>query len=239
MRGGIIAAGHGERLAAAGLGIPKPLVTVAGRTLIERAIDGLRAAGVTRVACIVNEESAAVAAYCRERVRDVALTFVVRTTPSSMESLFVIAALLHDPGSNDPFLVTTVDTVVAPTAVTDFARAAIRREDADGVLALTTFVDDEKPLHAACAADGRIVGLGPAAGTSPTVTAGFYMVRPTILAEVAAARAARFTALRQFLGHLLASGYRLYGERVPKCVDVDRVEDLAAAEAFVRGGYAG
>ena len=239
MTGGIIAAGHGERLVAAGLGVPKPLVTVAGRTLIERALDGLRAAGAIRVACIVNADSAAVAAYCRERVTDLPLTFVVRTTPSSMESLFVIAPLLHEPGSNEPFLVTTVDTIVAPSAVRDFARSALRRHDADGVLALTTFVDDEKPLRAACAADGRLVALGPDADTSPTVTAGFYVLRPTILAEVAAARAARFTALRQFLGHLLARGYRLYGERVPKCVDVDRPEDLAAAEAFVRGGYVG
>jgi len=238
MRGGVIAAGYGERLAAAGLGVPKPLVVVAGRTLIERTLDGLRAAGVSRVACIVNEESRAVAAYCREQVRDLAMTFVVRTTPSSMESLFAIAPLLHEPGSNDPFLITTVDTIVAPAAVADFTRAALRREDADAVLALTSFVDDEKPLHAACAADGRLVGLGPDAGTSATVTAGFYLFRPAILAEVDAARAARFTALRQFLGHLLARGYRLYGERVPKCVDVDRPGDLVAAEKFVRGGYA-
>ncbi|HLY37673.1 MAG TPA: NDP-sugar synthase [Candidatus Binatia bacterium] len=237
MRGGVIAAGHGERLAAAGLGVPKPLVSIAGRTLIERALDGLRAAGVSRVACIVNEESGAVATYCHDRVKDLAMTFVVRTTPSSMESLFTIAPLLHEPGSDDPFLVTTVDTIVAPAAVADFARTALRSEDADGVLALTSFVDDEKPLHAACAADGRLVALGAEAGTSATVTAGFYLFRPPILAEVAAARAAGFTALRQFLGHLLARGYRLYGERVPKCVDVDRPEDLVAAEAFVRGGY--
>jgi hypothetical protein len=44
--------------------------------------------------------------------------------------------------------------------------------------------------------------------------------------------------LREFLGHLLASGYRLYGEPVPKTVDVDRPEDIAAAEAFIRSGFA-
>jgi len=239
MRGGIIAAGHGERLAAAGIDVPKPLVTIAGRTLIERALDGLRAADVSRVACIVNEDFAAVAEYCRARVSDLPMTFVVRTTPSSMESLFTIAPLLHEAGANDPFLVTTVDTVIAPAAVADFARAALRHDDADGVLAVTTFVDDEKPLHAACADGGRVVALGTRAATSATVTAGFYLFRPTILAEVAPARAAGFTALRQFLDHLLVRGYRLYGERVPKCVDVDRPEDLVTAEAFVRGGYAG
>jgi NDP-sugar pyrophosphorylase family protein len=239
MRGGIIAAGHGERLAGAGLGVPKPLVRIAGRTLIERTLDALRAAGVGRVACIINQESAAVAAHCRERVADLALTFVHRTTPSSMESLFTLAPLLHEPGSGDPFLVMTVDTIVSPAAVRDFAAAALARLDADGVLAVSSFVDDEKPVRVACAVDGRITALGPAADASPLVTAGFYVFRPTIFAEAAAARAAGFTALRQFLAHLVARGYRLYAERVPTCIDVDRPEDLRAAEAFVRGGYAG
>jgi NDP-sugar pyrophosphorylase family protein len=238
MRGGIIAAGHGDRLARAGLGLPKPLVRVAGRTLIERTLDALRAAGVSRVACIVNEESGAVAAHCRERVTGLTLTFVHRTTPSSMESLFTLAPLLYEPGSRDPFLVMSVDAIIASQAVRDFATAAVARSDADGVLALTTFVDDEKPVRVKCAADGRITALGSAAQTSATVTAGFYVFRPTIFVEMAAARAARFTALRELLAHLVARGYRLYGERVPKCVDVDRPEDLAVAEAFVRGGYA-
>jgi NDP-sugar pyrophosphorylase family protein len=133
----------------------------------------------------------------------------------------------------------TVDTIVAPGTVRDFVAAALARPDADGVLAVTSFVDDEKPLRVACAADGRITALGAAAEPSPMVTAGFYVFRPTIFAEIAAARAARFTALRQFLRHLVVRGYDLYGERVPKCVDVDRPEDLSTAEAFVRGGYAG
>jgi NDP-sugar pyrophosphorylase family protein len=240
MRGGIIAAGHGDRLGRAGFGVPKPLVGVAGRPLIERTLDAFRAAGVSQVACIVNEESGAVvAAHCRERVRDIALTFVHRTTPSSMESLFTLAPLLCEPASTDPFLVMSVDAIIAPQAVRDFATAAIARSDADGVLALTTFVDDEKPVRVQCAADGRITALGSVVQIkgSATVTAGFYVFRPSIFAEVAAARAARFMALRELLAHLVAHGYRLYGERVPKCIDVDRPEDLAAAEAFVRGGY--
>src|SRR5690242_6495470 len=239
MRGGIIAAGHGERLAAAGLGVPKPLVPVAGRTLIEWTLEGFRAAGIRRVACIINEESETVAAHCREHVTDLDLTFVRRTTPSSMESLFTLAPLLHEPGSRDPFLVMTVDTIVAPGTVRDFVAAAVARPNGDGVLAITSFVDDEKPLRVASGSDGRITALGAEADSSPMVTAGFYVFRPTIFAEVAAARAARFTALRQFLRHLAVRGYGLYGEPVPKCVDVDRPEDLPTAEAFVRAGYAG
>jgi len=43
--------------------------------------------------------------------------------------------------------------------------------------------------------------------------------------------------LRDFLAHVVAHGYRLDAEQVPKCVDVDRPEDIAAAEQFIRSGY--
>jgi NDP-sugar pyrophosphorylase family protein len=233
MKAAIIAAGQGERLQRAGVAGPKPLVRVAGVPLIEHTLNAIRAAGLREVVCIINEASAAVAAHCA-RITDPALTFVQRTTPSSMESLFTLAPHLQD----GAFLLLTVDAIVAPTAVRDFVRAARAREDADGVLAVSTFIDDEKPLRVACGAGDRITALGGAAGSSPIVTAGFYVFRPTIFAEIAAARAAGLTALRQFLAHLVARDYRLYAARVPKSVDVDRPEDIAAAEAFIQSGYA-
>jgi NDP-sugar pyrophosphorylase family protein len=208
---------------------------VAGTPLIEHALASVRAAGVAEVACIINEASGAVEDHCRAHVHDLALTFVRRTTPSSMESLFALAPHLGAGGG--PFLLTTVDAIVSPAAMRAFVAAATARPDADAVLAVNTFIDDEKPLHVARRHDGRIEALGPAAAASPLVTAGFYVLRPTVFREIAAARAARLSALRQFLGHLLASGYAMYAEAVPKCVDVDRPEDIVTADAFVRSGY--
>ncbi|HUI27923.1 MAG TPA: NDP-sugar synthase [Candidatus Kryptonia bacterium] len=230
MKAAIIAAGQGERLQRAG--VPKPLVKVAGVPLIDHTLNAIRAAGLHQVACIINQQSAAVAEHCAA-ITDLSLTFVHRTTPSSMESLFTLAPYLLD----DAFLLLTVDAIVAPFAVRDFVRAAQMRSDAAGVLAVSTFIDDEKPLRVTCGVDGRVTAIGESAGDSPSITAGFYVFRPTIFAEIAAARAARFTALRQFLAHLVARGYRLFGERVPKSVDVDRPEDVATAEAFIRSGY--
>jgi glycosyltransferase A (GT-A) superfamily protein (DUF2064 family) len=60
---------------------------------------------------------------------------------------------------------------------------------------------------------------------------------PRIFREIAVARARQFSALRQFLAHLLDSGYRIYGAAVPKTVDVDRPADIAVAEAFIRSGF--
>jgi NDP-sugar pyrophosphorylase family protein len=233
MKAAIIAAGLGERLRAAGLSAPKPLVQVAGKPLIDYGLGAIAAAGLTHVCCIVNEESRGIEEHCRQAWPDLHFAFVRRTTPSSMESLFALQPLLMD----DRFVLLTVDAIFPPAVLRDFLTAARTRRNADAVLAVNAFVEDEKPLWIAPDADGRITALGPAAASSGLVSAGFYVFSPVIFTEIEAARSAAFTALRQFLGHLLDCGYRLDAEVVPKTVDVDRAEDIATAEGFVRGGF--
>jgi len=234
MKAGIIAAGLGERLVAAGITQPKPLVPVAGRALIDYALAAVAAAGLRAVACIVNEQSRGIEDHCRSAFPQLHFDFVRRTTPSSMESLFTLAPFLRD----ERFVLLTVDAVFPPAVLQDFLARAGRRT-ADAVLAVSDFVDDEKPLWVRIGADGRVEALGQPAQGSGLVTAGFYVFEPVIFREVAAARTGGFTALRQFLGHLLASGYRVDGEPVPKTVDVDRPEDIAAADAYVRAEFTG
>jgi NDP-sugar pyrophosphorylase family protein len=187
------------------------------------------------VACIFNEEFDAVEDHCREVNHGLNLEIVRRTTPSSMESLFTLAPYL----GTGRFLLLTVDAVFGPDVLPDFLAEAACREGAAGVLAVNDFVDDEKPLRVVLDDTGHITAIGPAAGASPIITAGFYVFHTGIFAEIDAARSARFTALRQFLGHLLSRGYRLDGVSVPKTVDVDRPEDVATAEEFVRKGFSG
>jgi NDP-sugar pyrophosphorylase family protein len=234
VKAAIIAAGLGERLRHGGYTQPKPLVPVAGHPLIDYVLGAVSAAGLQQVACIVNEQSHGIEAHCREQWPDLRFEFVRRTTPSSMESLFALSPLLTD----DRFVLLTTDAVFPPSALCNFLAVSDSRSDADGVLAVNGFVDDEKPLWVAVSSDGRITALGPAARPGGLVTAGFYVFQRAIFAEIGAARAASFGALREFLGHLLARGYRLYGEQVSKTVDVDRPEDLGVAEAFVRSGFA-
>ncbi len=69
---------------------------------------------------------------------------------------------------------------------------------------------------------------------SDYVTAGFYAVRPRILNEKEKVLAAHFTALRQYLGYLLKYGYRFYGVPLPPVIDVDRPQDVQAAEALLK-----
>ncbi len=233
MKAAIIAAGSGDRLRAAGFTQPKPLVPVAGKALVDYVLAAVAAADLNEVACIVNEESRGIEEHCRRSWPDLRFEFVRRTTPSSMESLFALSGLLGE----GRFALLTVDAVFAPAALRAFLAAAAARRDAHGVLAVNTFVDDEKPLWVALGGGGEIQMIGPQARHSGLVTAGFYVFDALIFREIPVARSRHFAALREFLGHLLTSGYRLYGEPVPKTVDVDRPADIAAAEAFVRSGF--
>jgi NDP-sugar pyrophosphorylase family protein len=233
MKAAIIAAGLGERLRGAGIKSPKPLVEVAGKPLIDYGLGAIAAAGLSHVCCIVNEQSQGIEDHCRQAWPGLRFSFVRRTTPSSMESLFALQPLLQE----DRFVLLTVDAIFPPAVLRDFLTAAQARPGADAVLAVNAFVEDEKPLWIASDAKGRITALGAAAESSGLVSAGFYVFSPVIFTEIEAARASAFSALRQFLGHLLDSGYRLDAEIVPKTVDVDRAEDIASAERFVRGGF--
>lgn len=233
MKAAIIAAGQGTRLAAGGVITPKPLVAINGEPMIARVIRMAAKSGASSVACIINDQTADVAEFLDDQAWPVALETVVRTTPDSMESLFHLAPLLRD----EPFLMFTVDAIFEFSTLVTFlsqSRTLVQRfPKARGVLALTDFVDDEKPLWALTDANRQIIALGDAAKTSPTITAGFYYFDPSIFEMVATARNRKLSALRQFLGLLIESDFPLYGAMSAKTVDVDYPEDIAKAEAFL------
>jgi NDP-sugar pyrophosphorylase family protein len=234
LKGALIAAGHGERLRRGGLTVPKPLVPIAGTPLIERVLTACAAVGIDEVACILNEEaeSDAVELHCR-RIAQLDLRILRRTTPSSMESLFALAPHLQ----TSPFLLVTVDSVFGPRVLPTLLQGFADHPDAAGVLAVHTHIEDEKPLHLRIDDGQRIVAIGPAALDSPLITAGLYVFTPGIFAEIGGARAARYTALREFLAHLCERGYPLFAVHVEKTIDVDRPEDVVVAEAFIRSGF--
>lgn len=244
MKAGLIAAGRGERLQAAGVATPKPLVRVAGKALVDHVLDALAAAGIEEVACLFNAEPGtdAVETHCRTRRGGPRLTLRRKTTASSIESLREVADILSSPHP-DPLpggegtLILTVDALFAPGTLRAFVAAAAGCGDADAVLAVTDHIDDEKPLHVTLDGRGRITALGTAAAGGAWITAGFYVFGPRALAAIAAAQPGQFAALRAFLAHLVDGGSVVYGVPMGKSLDVDRPQDIAAAEAFVRGGY--
>ncbi|MBI3809276.1 MAG: NDP-sugar synthase [Nitrospirae bacterium] len=225
MKGGIIAAGAGSRLRQAGWVAPKPLVEVAGVPLIGRVIGNFRAAGITALVIIFNEEERDCENWVRSQYPDLDLRVIVKTTASSLESFREVCALL----GSGPALISTVDAWCPEDDFVAFVRA-VRQRPADAtVLAVTPLVADERPLWVTMSPDGRIIHIGGNAGEM--VTAGMYAVPERVRQLSSMGGLGR---LREFLIRLVAQGEPVYGVVIPNVVDVDRAEDVALAEAMVR-----
>ncbi len=221
LRGGIIAAGDGLRLRAGGLTGSKAMALVAGRPLIDHALDRFRAAGIGRLTVIINEDSQDCRAHLDSRRDAFDLDLVVRSTPSSYASFQIVAERLGPAAA----VVSTVDSILPEADFVRFVRQAETYAGAAVVLGLTSHVDDEKPLWATLdATDGRVTALGGSLGSH--VTAGLYVLperRPP-------APPRPFERLREYLQWLVDEGAPVQGLVLPKVFDVDRPWDIAQAE---------
>lgn len=227
MKAAIIAAGEGSRLKGHASAI-KPLVPVAGRPLSHWIVDGLRAAGCVELTVLTNSRGGAVAPSLSAAFPAVKFDFVTADTASSFESFRLVSLRLAE--TEEEFVVSTVDALIRPDDVARFI-VECRRAKADAGLALTLHVDDEKPLWADVDGSGRVTALGEASRQRRAVTCGlYYMTRAAARRLPAAGDHAR---LRDFLAALVASGSVVAGIILSKSLDVDRPEDLAAAESFL------
>jgi len=230
LEAGIIAAGLGTRLAESHPGLPKPLVPLAGKPLCHWIAGSLKQAGVERITVLHNSSGRAIRDSLTRGLPDVRWTFLEADTASSWESFRLVSRTLAE--SADCFLMSTVDAIVPPAETRRFAQACAAAK-AEAGLALTSFVDDEKPLWSQLDASGRVAALGDRCSKRELVTSGLYYM--TASAARRMPEAGRFTALRQFLGHLVDSGANVHGHVLGKTLDVDRPEDVAQAERFLVG----
>ena len=138
MKYAIIAAGEGSRLAQEGILSPKPLVKVGGEHLIDRLIRVFMHNGATGVVAICNEQMTEVRQHL-EQIRQSGqypLNFIVKSTPSSMHSLWELSRWLDD----EPFVLTTVDTIFREKEFTDYVQTfqmLVEQGEADGLMGVT------------------------------------------------------------------------------------------------------
>jgi NDP-sugar pyrophosphorylase family protein len=219
LQGGVIAAGEGSRLRADGYRVSKPMVPVAGRPLIELALDRFRAVGIRQLTIIINDTSDDCRQWLLEHAEDFDLNMIVRTTPSSYASFQLVVSRL----TRAPALITTVDAIMPINDFHTFVESANRLAKNAMVLGLTDYVDDENPLWATLDADGRIRRLGGSGGSH--VTAGLYWLPAQRPAEPKTG----FARLRDYLGWLVEQ-QPVYGIVLPRVFDIDRAQDIVAAE---------
>ena len=142
MKFAIIAAGEGSRLAQEGVEEPKPLVSVCDQPMIERLMRIFVDCEASEIVVIINEQSTSVHRYLKSLDLPVPIKIIVKTTPSSMHSLHALSPYLR----GERFCLTTVDTIFREEEFKKYIRHFERVKDIDGCMAVTPYVDDEKPL---------------------------------------------------------------------------------------------
>lgn len=224
MKAGIIAAGEGSRLASSG--VIKPMVLVAAKPLIYWVAAGLRSSGCKEIVVLTNSRGGAVGPHLTAAFPDVKFDFVTADTASSFESFKLVSKRLA--ATDEEFVVSTTDALIKPEDVARFINECKKSKVKAG-MALTKFVDDEKPLWADV--DGaRITALGDDAKRKDAATCGLYYMTRSAATDLTATKS--YSRLRDYWTHLVASG-DVNGIILSKSLDVDRPEDLAAAESFL------
>ena len=228
----IISAGEGSRLAQEGVEKPKPLVELNGEAMIERLVRIFVRQGAERVVVIINDRVAETKEFLLRLKEELPIDLVVKSTPSSMHSFHEIAHLL----GTGKFCLTTVDTIFHEE---EFARyiQAFRTSEADGLMAVTDYVDDEKPLYISTDEQLRITGFhDEATPDCRYISGGIYCLTPPALDTLHRCMEKGLSRMRNFQRQLVVDGLRLEAWPFSKIVDVDHAEDIVKAEEFLLAG---
>lgn len=228
----IIAAGEGSRLAQEGVEKPKPLVCLNGEPMINRLVRIFIANGAERIAIIVNQLNEQTALHMKQLMAQTSacsIELVVKSTPSSMHSFYELATKLDDA----PFCLTTVDTVFKEEDFRAYLDSFSKSED-DGMMAVTDFIDDEKPLYVEIDEQMKIRNFCDERSDCRFVSGGIYGLTPRALATLKRCIAEGQHRMRNFQRGLIADGLELKAYRFSKILDVDHATDIQKAEHFLQ-----
>ena len=233
MKFAIIAAGEGSRLSQEGVRLPKPLVQLDGTAMIDRLVHIFAVNGADEVVVIINNEVPLTKAHLAElaQTSEVPLRVIVKTTPSSMHSFYELSPYLKE----DRFCLTTVDTIFRED---EFARfiEAFKASDKDGMMAVTDYIDDEKPLYIGTDKDLNITGFyDTAMPDTKYISGGIYCLTPKAIDTLESCIREGKSRMRNFQRQLVSDGLRLKAYPFSKILDVDHAEDIMKAEAFLKG----
>ena len=235
MKYAVIAAGEGSRLQQEGVSSPKPLVKIGGEMLIDRLFRVFQQQDATEIVVICNEQMTEVRHHLQQiqQAGSLPLKFIVKSTPSSMHSLWELSPWLAD----EPFVLTTVDTIFREREFTDYVQTfqtLVGQQQADGLMGVTDYIDDEKPLYVATDDDLRITGFLDACETPRYISGGIYGLTPRSLTTLQRCIERGESRMRNFQRALVNDGLRLKAYPFSKVLDIDHASDITKAELFLK-----
>lgn len=226
----IIAAGEGSRLAQEGVAKPKPLVDICGEPMIGRLINLFCRCNAESISIIVNEQMTEVREYIESLSLDIPLNLVVKTTPSSMHSFFELSRVIP----KGRFCLTTVDTIFREQDFRPYIDAMEADERYDGMMAVTDYIDDEKPLYVQTDDDLNITAFRDERyDGAKYISGGIYALNEKAIDVLAYCMERGVARMRNFQRALVDAGLRLKAYPMGKILDVDHAGDIEKAENFI------
>ena len=213
----IIAAGEGSRLAQEGIKWPKPLVRLNGIPLIDRLINIFLKNNASSIRIIVNEEMTEVHEHLKRLELPVPFHLLIKSTPSSMHSFYELSRHF----GTEELCLTTVDTIF---------QSAV---ELDGLMAVTDYIDDEKPLHVKTDDNMFIQAFLDQTETPQYVSGGIYCLRRPAIQVLSRCIEQGMSRMRNYQRQLIAEGLAIKAYPFSKIIDVDHADDIRKAEQFV------
>ena len=230
MKFAIIAAGEGSRLANEGVATPKPLVRINNEPMIDRLIRIFIANNASSISIIVNREMNEVYEHICNLKLSIPLHIIHKSTPSSMHSFYELSHTL----GNDRFCLTTVDTIFREDEFSQYINS-FKESEADGLMAVTSYIDDEKPLYLEVGDNMQINGFHDKNTCDfGYVSGGIYCLSNKSIPILAASIEENMSRMRNYQRKLVEQELKLQAWSFSKIIDVDHQEDICKAESFLK-----
>jgi 1L-myo-inositol 1-phosphate cytidylyltransferase len=233
----IIAAGRGRRMAARAAS--KPLLEVAGRALIDRALDAARAAGLRRFVVVTGYAGDDVERHLRDKARAEGLSIVtVRNDEWDKEN--GLSVLKAKSLAGDRFLLIMSDHLFDPALLGELARRPIAGDEVvlavDGRKDGNPYIDLDDVTRVRTV-DGRIAAIGKGLREYDVFDAGAFLCTPALFEALETSQGrgdySLSGGLRVLAGRGKARTWEIGGRF---WLDVDDEAALAKAESAIAAG---
>jgi dTDP-glucose pyrophosphorylase len=180
----VLAAGRGTRMRELTNDIPKPMIEVRGKPVLEHIVEGLRDAGVRRFLIIVGYHAEAVQNFFGDgQHHNVAIEYATQTVQDGTGR---VVELARDFTGGSPFVLSYGDILISPV---NYKRVVDLPSDVEAIITVTRGEDVSKGGAVFVNEQMELVDLrekpNPGEPMSPWYNAGLYAFRPSIFEFIA------------------------------------------------------
>ena len=180
----VLAAGRGTRMRELTVDLPKPMIEVRGKPVLQHIVEGLRDAGVFRFVIIVGYHAETIRNFFGDgRRHNVDIGYVAQTVQDGTGR---VVALARDFTGGSPFILSYGDILISPE---NYRRVVDLPNDCEAIVTVTRGEDVSKGGAVFVNERMELVDLRekpkPGEPTSSWYNAGLYAFRPSIFEFIA------------------------------------------------------